>query len=98
MAVDGRDLNVVSPQRLDYRVHFFGYENEVAGDRRLPASGWLEVNCGCHSKWAGGANLHALMGDRVSPRNIDLIHASVCLAFGAIVSSIFATSRSTPAG
>src|SRR6516225_2191932 len=51
VAVNRRDLDAIRPQCLDHRVDLIGGEHEVAGDRSLAATGWLEPDCRCDTQW-----------------------------------------------
>src|SRR6476659_2862626 len=81
MAVDRRYLDAIFAQSADEGIHLVGCDHEVAGDRRLAASGWLKVDHRGDSH--GGWNRRAVRGDRVLPWHRELVDATVDLPLSA---------------
>src|SRR5260221_12822096 len=78
VTVQCRHLDTVIVQGADHRVHFVAAQHEVAGDRRLAASGWLEVDRGGDTH--RGRNLMPHRFDLLTTRNTHLVDDTVQLA------------------
>src|SRR5437879_2530179 len=81
VVVDGGHLDPVLPERLQYRGHLLGDQNEVAGNRRLAAAGRLKVDGlpGAHRRW----HRHPAILDRFGTGNAELVNAAIVLALSA---------------
>src|SRR5690348_7644677 len=83
MAMDCRHLDAVAAQRLDYRIDLFAGQNEVAGYRRLAATGGLEIDGLRDPHRTDRRELHAAFIDGVAARHGELVDAAIVLALGA---------------
>src|SRR5215470_15984720 len=82
VAVNRCHLDAVGTQRADHIWDFGSDKDKVAGDRRLAAASWLEVDAGRtpHDRCAYG---HPLLGDRIAAGYVDRINPAVVGALTA---------------
>src|SRR6267142_6124301 len=81
--MDRRNFDAIRPQRRDHGIHFVTGKNEVSGNRRLTATSRLEIDRDRHPHRSHRSNLHSAFQDRIAPRHIELVDATVRLALAA---------------